>query len=132
MPLLPARVCYAAAVHSHGREYAARYLARLLAERLRAGIEGGDAAFLAEMLDQVASGKHLTVALGFSEDGRPNNFDRDLGIHDDIEGLHATGVALNTCYQRMATKHQLSVSRVKAIHVGMREAHWLARHPDED
>jgi hypothetical protein len=132
MAQLPVAVCYAMAVRLDGREAAARAMARLFAERLRGGIGAKDAAALAAMLDRVADGVAPSVALGFALEGRPHEFDRHLAIYERVEELRRASLPLTVCYERVAGSHGLSVAATKKIHLDMRRAHRLAKHPHED
>lgn len=132
MVRLPVRYCYDLAARSQGREVAARYMARLFAERLREGIAPEDAEELASILERLAEGVAPSIALGFVKDGRPNNFDRDLAIYERVEDLFRQRLPLKDCYKRVATAHQLSEAAIKKIHLDMRKAHFEARAPGED
>lgn len=132
MAKLSVRICYGVGVRLKGREQAARDMAQLFAERLRVGIDKQDAADLADMMNHVANGMSLSVALGFATDGRPSEFDRDWDIYERVEELHLTPLPLKDCYKRIAAAHKISMARAKQIHLRMRRADWVAHHPDED
>lgn len=130
MAKLPISFLYVQDRVQFGQEVAAKRRAHNFAKALREGIGREDAECLAQILDSVAQGQPLSVALGFTTPGAPSDFDQRWGIYERVEALRPSMDSYADCYRAVAAARGLSVDRVKRIHLDMRKAHHDARAGD--